>query len=459
MKGTTFPHLFSVVRNWALFSSIVFLFFHPSRVHADVFNPNDIISDRELFDYQSMTLGDIFAFLNFYNSALRFQFFPDYQGKRKHAATIIYQSAIENGINPRFLLTMIQKEQSLVEASNPTQKQYDWAAGYGVCDSCSTQDPEIQDLKGFGTQVHFLGKIQKKYMLFPKQYRCRVNEICVIDGQNIVPVNQATANLYNYTPHIEGNYRFWQIWNKYWGRDYPDGSLLQAENDQAVWYIQDGKKRKITSLSVLLSRFDPKHIIRVNEEILGEYPEGRPLVFPNYSLLRSPDGRIYLLVDDTLRYITSPEVFRLLGYHPDEVIPISEHDLKGYAIGENITPSTLYPTGALLQNKKTGGVYYVQDGVKHPIYDRVILLENFPHKTLTPVSPEELANFITGEPLRLKDATLIKSENSSTVYVISNGKRRPFSSAEVFEKLGYMWENIIVVPERVLDLHPLGEML
>lgn len=45
------------------------------------------------------------------------------------------------------------------------------------------------------------------------------------------------------------------------------------------------------------------------------------------------------------------------------------------------------------------------------------------------------------------NGTLIKYPNSVAVYLLENGKKRPFSSAGAFIKRGYSWDRIIVVPK------------
>jgi hypothetical protein len=51
---------------------------------------------------------------------------------------------------------------------------------------------------------------------------------------------------------------------------------------------------------------------------------------------------------------------------------------------------------------------------------------------------------------------LIKADKSQGVYVIDNMRKRVFISGELFEKLGYKWNNIITVPKKILDLYPDG---
>ncbi|PIP75235.1 hypothetical protein COW86_04895, partial [Candidatus Kuenenbacteria bacterium CG22_combo_CG10-13_8_21_14_all_39_9] len=78
---------------------------------------------------------------------------PDVDGVIKSSAAIIEATAKRQGVNPKVILVMLQKEQSLVEDPNPTPKQIDWAMGYAVCDSCSMNDPLLLIYKGFATQV------------------------------------------------------------------------------------------------------------------------------------------------------------------------------------------------------------------------------------------------------------------------------------------------------------------
>lgn len=108
------------------------------------FNPNYIISDEELVDYNSMSLSQIQRFIETKGGALAWYVTTDTDGITRPSAEIIWRVAQVYKINPRVLLVTLQKEQSLVADQDPVQAQYDWATGYGVCDSCSLNDPDIQ---------------------------------------------------------------------------------------------------------------------------------------------------------------------------------------------------------------------------------------------------------------------------------------------------------------------------
>lgn len=473
-----------------LLFTIYCLLFTATAKAEDNFDPNYIISDFEMLDYDSMTLAEIAEFLQDKSSYLANYITENAYGAKKSAAEIIYDAAVNNydcddialsdgaieaerkvkckkitTVSPKFLLVLLQKEMSLIEDSTPKQSQLDWATGYG-CPDGSSCNPRWQ---GFGKQVNSAALQFKDYLDNPHLYTYKIGGnytftnpySTTAQGDVLVtPASQATAALYNYTPHVyNGNYNFYKIWQRYFTRNYPDGSLLQAEGESGVWLIQEGNKRPFLSKGALTSRFDENKIIIVNKSDLDAYVKGAPIKFPNYSLIRSPRGTIFLLVDDKRRGLASSEAFRNIGFNPEEVVDASWEDINGYREGAPITATSTYPTGALLQNKKTGGVYWVSEGEKAPLLDAIFLKTKFKNKNIIPVTPEELENYITVDPCLYGDGELVKSPISSAVYLIADGKKRPFISGEAFEDLGYKWKNIITVSPKVLYLYEEGEMI
>ncbi|HCC23242.1 TPA: hypothetical protein DF272_03620 [Candidatus Falkowbacteria bacterium] len=420
------------------------------------FNRHLVISDDQMFNPSAMTLAEIQKFLELKNSYLATLTVPDIDGAQKTAAAIIDGAAKRHGVNPKLILVMLQKEQSLVEDPNPSYKQIDWAMGYGVCDSCSLNDPLLLIYKGFANQVDKAIARLRWYSDNPTVFKT-VGQTYIIDGQDVTPMTQATANLYSYTPHIHGNYLFWKIWQRWFKQYYPDGSLLKTYDAPTVWLIQFGEKRAFVNMSSLISRYDPKRILTVTTEELDKYEVGAPIKYPNYSLLKEPTGSIYLLVGDTLKHIDTMDTFRLLGFNPLEIIEVETGDLDGYNIGEEITMKSSYPLGALLQNKDTGGVYYVQNGVKHPLIAIEIMRINYPGYRLIPVDAVELENFDDGDMIGYREGALLKGSDKPTVYVVSGATRRPIVSGEVFERLGYKWTDVYTVSEGSLVVLPLGQ--
>jgi hypothetical protein len=439
-------------------------------IQAAEFNANNIISDFELEEYTSLSQDAIQRFLESKGSFLA-KFTEVIDNVRKQASQIIFEESQIYEINPKVILAMLQKEQSLITDASPSQKQLDWATGFAVCDSCSKSDPRLAPFKGFYNQVSdFAEKVRVNYLRDLQSLGRTLTgwgpqrTKTTLDGYEVTPVNNATAVLYTYNPYrggsrIGANFNFWRIWQRYFVRDYPDGTLLQEQGQPGVWLLQNGKRRPFKTRTALYSRYDAKRIIQVSKNELEAYEIGPAIKFANYSLLRAPSGTVYLLVDDTIRGIESQEVFRTIGFNPEELIFVEDEDLALYTIGDIITIASAYPTGALLQDNSTGAVFFVQNGKRQGIIDRAIMDLNFKNMRPFPVHPDELKQYPYNGRAKLIDGTIITSPESSAVYIISDGRRRPVISGEAFEKLGYAWDNIHDVPQKVVDLHPLGDPL
>jgi hypothetical protein len=199
------------------------------------FNPNKILADGEMLNYDAMNLTDIQNFLQNKNSFLANYVTTDANGDTKSAAQIIYDATHNNydcdgvtlsasptsaeksakcqhitTVNPKVILVLLQKEESLIEDNNPSQTHLDWAAGYGCPDGwvCNPY------YKGFGKQVNSAALQFLAYMTNPGHYTYRagqtytisntLNPYCTSANQtmSVTPANQETAALYNYTPHV-----------------------------------------------------------------------------------------------------------------------------------------------------------------------------------------------------------------------------------------------------------------
>ncbi|HLD17699.1 MAG TPA: hypothetical protein VJB99_01330 [Patescibacteria group bacterium] len=456
MKNRAFSLFF--LTNFALAG-----FLQAFSVQAGTFNPHYLVSDEEFTDAFSLELGEVQAILD--RGGLTGLVTEDVDGEKRTAAEIIWRASQRNGVSSKVILTMLQKEQALVTDPSPSQDQLDWATGYGVCDDCSHDDPAIQRFRGFAKQINsatlqftdgYLADLEKKgetSMGFAPGRRS------LIDGTPVIPANKATAALYTYTPHLLGNRNFVAIWQQWFARSYPSGSLLQNTEDGGVWLIQAGKRRPITSRATLLSRFDPSRILPVSRSELEVYPFGTPITLPNYSLLHATNGDIFLLVDDTIRHIVSMEAFRATGFQIEELVEVLETELAGFAVGEPITVQSAYPKGALLQDQKTGGIFFAQDGKKHPIMSPEILKAKFDNQPILKADQQELDLYPTSDSVLFPDGMLIGVQGSPDIFLVSEGRRRPILNASIFLGFGWQWDQIVWTNERSVLLHPLGETL
>jgi hypothetical protein len=252
----------------------VFSVVTPQRAEAanpNDFNPGYIISDQAFFNAGAMNASGIQSFLNSKggncasgstclsnykqatNSIGATANCKAYSGSgSESAANIIAKVSAACGINPQVLLVMLQKEQGLVTATSPSALKYKIAMGYACPDTAACD----QRYYGFHNQVYSAASQFKQYTRLPnRQYKIgnvaiqyNPNAAC---GSSVVRIqNQATANLYNYTPYqpnaaamanlggsgdscsAYGNRNFWRYFSDWFGS--PTGNVNPVSNLDSI---------------------------------------------------------------------------------------------------------------------------------------------------------------------------------------------------------------------------------
>ncbi len=160
-------------------------------------------------------------------------------GSAQSAGTIIWQAAQDYHINPKVLLVMLQKEQSLLTDTFPWVGQFQKAMGY-ACPDTGACDPSY---RGFYNQVRSAASQLRRYANHPDEYnyvagttnniKYHPNAAC--GTKSVFIENQATASLYNYTPYTPnqaalnnlygtgdscssyGNRNFWRMFSDWFG--------------------------------------------------------------------------------------------------------------------------------------------------------------------------------------------------------------------------------------------------
>ena len=468
MRGFLYQRMTRKRQSWAFrLIAAMLLVAMPSPALA-AFVPHYLLSDQDVRNGTAMTRAGIADFLKNKGSALAAKKFSTSDGE-KTAAQIIYEVGKRWDISQKYLLVRLQVEQSLVTDTSPSQRQLDWATGYscrdgGVCDN---------EYKGFYKQVEWSAKALRSDRYFGgieknghtiSGWGPNITKK-TLDGIEVTPMNAATAVLYTYTPWVGkyggGDQRYggssliWKKYNDWFFRKFPEGALINELGTNTYYRIENGKKRQYRS-SALVSNADPRKALPASAAELAAYENGDPIVFANYSLVRSPRGTVFLIVDGKKRGIVSREVFRTIGFNPEEVQKAEWADINYYPDGPVIDLTSAYPQGALLKAKETGGIAYVENGVRHAIYSREILYSRFKGRPTITVTESELEQYPVGEPALFADGELVTAEGQP-VFFIAGGLRHPVASRDVFDRMGFKWGNILKTSDRSLEVHPLGD--
>ena len=247
-----------------------------SAANAADFDAGMIISDQVFYDASSMSVSSIQSFLNArvptcyattgptclkgyvtdtVSKAAESGRCSGYTGKStQSAAQIIFDVAQVCKISPKSLIVLLEKEQSLVTDSSPSDRQYRSATGFGCPDTADCDSSYY----GFFNQVYAAALQFKRYAAAPsgRAYEAGRNNTILYNpntacGTKTVYIkNQATAGLYLYTPYTPnaaalanlygvgdscsayGNRNFWRIFTDWFGstkgNSSPTGDMTSA---------------------------------------------------------------------------------------------------------------------------------------------------------------------------------------------------------------------------------------
>ena len=212
------------------------------------FNPNLLIEDDSFIATNSMSVGEIQRFLELKGGALR-----NFTENGRSAAQIIWDAAhghdqasgTWNGIvinqntgtvNPRVILVTLQKEQSLITSTSPSQTALTKAMGYGCPDNNLPSDKDANQNGCYDQYEGFTRQVENGAWQLRYNYERTRDAKCAAGFQKGVttyiseryrepatfaftPSNQATAALYCYTPYVyNGNYNFWNLFRQWFVR-------------------------------------------------------------------------------------------------------------------------------------------------------------------------------------------------------------------------------------------------
>jgi|GEM_PF-5862411 len=177
---------------------------------------------------------------------------------------------------------------------------------------------------------------------------------------------------------------------------------------------------------------------------------------PVGSLVRiAYDPKDYVITKDGKRWIKNNETFNAYGYKWDNIIIISSKELNNYPDAGILDDPNYKPV--LIKEAINPEVYLLDNSIKRHIWsDKVFESWGFDWGEINVIPDASI--YPTGEPVIFRDGTLLKTESSNKVYVVESGLARHISSEQVFNDLGYSWENIITIPDNEIDdwVHGIG---
>jgi len=394
-------------------------------------------------------------------------------GRLRTAAELIWDAARQSGLNPQVILVTLQKEQGLITnhqntATDKLQRVLDKAMGFDCPDSggCGNVFP------GFYYQIfgnydsegnRYLGaaKSLMKSFSYPQGRGplfngrpAQVGETLMIENttgaytdqpsQSVQLLNQATAALYRYTPHVfNGNYNFWRYFQE-WFR-YPNGTIIKLASGVDSYIIQNGTKQLVPPFVAIARALNTASPTIASPTEFETYPTGKVFGPADGTIVRViGENKQYAFIKN-IKYPASDFVIGQRGLDASKALSISAQESALFEQGPVLPPSE----GTILKGQSDPSVYLVENSRLKLFSGFTFSQRKLAFSKITVIPDSEVATYEKQGFVAPLDNTLVKASDSGTVFLMQNGLKHPLS-AELFKNRGLSFKNVVVLtPEEV----------
>lgn len=425
------------------------------------FDPGLIISDSVFYDFGTMTIPQIQAFLDSRVAECRATnpaidclksvkvdipatpaTGPGEVGPCKaiaaqpaaSAAEVIHAISNACGINPKVFIVTLQKEQALVTSTKPTEYMYRAAMGFG----CPDSDPGIcgkvftglfNQLYKAARQFRWYGNPAGSFTYWKpgRTVSMRFNPKASCGSKSFELKSQATANLYYYTPYTPndaalknlygtgdscsayGNRNFWRFFHDWFGSPIGGSYLLKSSTSETFLIVDNLRYRVWDSrLLAAIRPLGPEGVI--SQAYLESFENKGDL----YQLVKRGTTTEYWLLVDGKRYsLTDCNLAKQFGLNCDLATSLSESQLSLFIQSGALTRLVITPEG----NK-----FWIENGTRRAVVDDLALNSvGGQGVTASPMVVEQVVSLLPGEPLA-SDLTVFGLTGTEDVALAFGGK-------------------------------------
>lgn len=235
----------------------------------------------------------------------------------------------------------------------------------------------------------------------------------------------------------------------------PDG-LLVTSPKSGVSLVKDGVKRPIVDPDTFLSQnYNWDDIVELSNEDYNAVPMGPVLDLRDGTLISDGTG-VFVVENGLRRPITSADIFRQQDYRWDKIWMMSEAVLDMHPLGEMLNDGERVLDGSVI-TAEGEGVYLIEDGERRSFPDRETYLSHYQWSDVRTISQDQFDSLPLGARMKPRDGAIMADEK--TVYLINDGRKRPFYSADAYLDLGLGWGRVVTPESNALSRLSRGEVI
>jgi hypothetical protein len=232
-----------------------------------------------------------------------------------------------------------------------------------------------------------------------------------------------------------------------------DGTVIKGESGSAIYLVDRGLLRLYSEFTFKQRKVPAKSIIKVADIEVASY-EKQGFVAPlDGTLVKAKNDSAVFYIEQGLKHPISAELFKNRGFSFKNVVALANDEVAGLSKGSFVSPKE---KSWFSIGSKQGVLYYFKEGSKHLVTSFVKA-----QRKITPdyvFSQEEVSGWADGIPVAPKDGTIIKGDSDPTIYLVSKSQLRPLTE-KAFKNRKIKPKQISNLPQAEVDAYAKGEAL
>lgn len=251
--------------------------------------------------------------------------------------------------------------------------------------------------------------------------------------------NKATAALYRYTPHVfNGNYNFWKFFQN-WFR-FPNGTVLGIAGDAKNYIIQNGTRMLLPDFVAKARNLSTVNKTVVSQAEFESYPGGQVFGPADNTIVKvGSNSQPYVFLNNKARP-ASEFVLKQRSLNPNIFLPINTEEFALFESSSVLPPLD----GTVIKGESGSAIYLVDRGLLKLYSEFTFKQRKVPAKSIIKVADIEVASYEKQGFVAPLDGTLVKAKNDSAVFYIEQGLKHPIS-AELFKNRGFSFKNVVAL--------------
>lgn len=193
--------------------------------------------------------------------------------------------------------------------------------------------------------------------------------------------------------------------------NYPDGSLIYGPTGH-MYVLEKGQKRYIPSPLIFEARYRWSSSIQVSQAVIDSFPTGENQYYPD-GLLISSDTSVFLMQNNQRLPIGSAEIFESYGLNWNQVRRATDYELSIIAEGPMFGRLKNYSENSILKAYGSSTLYIVKNNeLRHILSPDIFNSYGYNWQDILQLQPRVIDNYPKGGPIGFNNGSLIADRTS-----------------------------------------------